>query len=110
QQIYLTSLRTKLDALAPASAANAQPSALRRQTDQIYAQALAIVRDSILPAHQRASAALTALRPRATHDAGIWRLPNGEAYYRALLKEQTTTNLSADEIHNIGLNRIRELN
>ncbi|MGE0046066.1 MAG: DUF885 family protein [Hyphomonadaceae bacterium] len=116
EQVYLTNLRAKLDALAPAPEAPAAgqptptPSQERRRADQIYAQAQAIVRDEIIPAHRRAAAALRALRPRATHDAGVWRLPNGDAYYRAMLRQETTTNLTPQQIHDIGLARVRALN
>src|SRR5690606_15812639 len=85
-------------------------SAQRRRAQALYAQAEGIVRTEIIPAHQRASQFLRSIRPRATHDAGVWRLPGGAAYYRAALRAQTTTNLSPDEIHDIGLARVRELN
>ena len=39
--------------------------------------------------HQLAT--LKGLQAKATHDAGVWRLPDGEAYYRWLLREGTTT-------------------
>ncbi len=48
-------------------------------------------------------ATLKGLQPKATHDAGVWRLPEGEAYYRWLLREGTSTSLSAEEIHQMGL-------
>jgi uncharacterized protein (DUF885 family) len=52
---------------------------------------------------------LQAVRPRATHDAGVWRLPGGEAYYRYGLRFNTTTNYSPEEIHQIGLDQVRQL-
>ncbi|CAN7307871.1 DUF885 domain-containing protein [Brevundimonas sp. LjRoot202] len=42
-------------------------------------------------------------------DAGVWRLPDGEAYYNARLRLSTTTDLTADEIHQIGLNEVERL-
>ena len=41
--------------------------------------------------------------PEATHDAGIWRLPDGDAIYSAKLQSNTTTQYSPDEIHATGL-------
>lgn len=73
------------------------------------AQALAITRDDVLPAYRRQIAALEAIRPRASHDAGVWRLPNGDALYRSALKAWNTTDLSPDEIHALGLKLIAEL-
>ncbi|WP_371395529.1 DUF885 family protein [Fretibacter rubidus] len=45
----------------------------------------------------------------ATDDDGAWKLPNGEAYYQARLKHYTTTELTADEIHNIGLSEVARI-
>tara|TARA_Y100001935_G_scaffold255146_1_gene266779 strand:+ start:2989 stop:4854 length:1866 start_codon:yes stop_codon:yes gene_type:complete len=41
--------------------------------------------------------------------AGVWSLPNGSDYYKHRLKIYTTTNLSADEIHNLGLELVDEI-
>ena len=41
-------------------------------------------------------------RSRTTDD-GVWKLPDGEAYYAYLLRHYTTTDLTADEIHELGL-------
>ena len=40
---------------------------------------------------------------------GVWSLPNGEDYYKHRLKIYTTTNLTADEIHNLGLELVDEI-
>jgi len=42
-------------------------------------------------------------------DAGVWRLPEGEAFYNARLKLSTTTDLTADQIHEIGLAEVARL-
>lgn len=68
-----------------------------------------IVGGEVYPAMQRQVAALRAIRPRAVHDAGIWRLPDGEAYYAYALEYATTTRMSADEIHKLGLDQMAEL-
>lgn len=54
-------------------------------------------------------AALRELRPRARHEAGVRRLPDGEAYYAWALKTHTTTTMGADEIHRIGLQQVADL-
>jgi uncharacterized protein (DUF885 family) len=68
-----------------------------------------IVHDQIYPAYQRQIDALNAIKPRATHDAGIWKLPHGEEMYAAALKVNTTTSMSPDEIHQMGLDLIQSL-
>ena len=42
-------------------------------------------------------------------DGGVWRLPDGEAYYNARLRLSTTTDLTADQIHEIGLSEVARL-
>lgn len=54
-------------------------------------------------------AALDAVRPLATSDDGVWRLPDGEAYYNARLQLSTTTDLTADQIHQIGLDEVARI-
>ncbi len=51
--------------------------------------------------------ALAAAMP--DRDAGVWRLPDGEAYYNARLRLSTTTDLTADQIHQIGLAEVERL-
>lgn len=73
------------------------------------AQATRIVTGEIRPALDRQLASLARLRPRATHDAGVWRLRDGEAYYAAALENQTTTKLTPDEVHELGRSIARDL-
>ena len=42
-------------------------------------------------------------------NGGVWRLPEGEAYYNARLQLSTTTNLTADQIHDIGLAEVARI-
>jgi uncharacterized protein (DUF885 family) len=72
-------------------------------------RAEAIVRDAVYPAMQRQAEAIAAALPGATSDAGCWRLPDGEAYYRYGVLSYTTTEMSGDEIHEIGLAQVAEL-
>jgi uncharacterized protein (DUF885 family) len=52
---------------------------------------------------------LDAIEPKATGNNGAWSLPNGDAFYAARLRNSTTTNLSADEIHRIGLGEVARI-
>ena len=70
----------------------------------------AAVRDGVIPAVRRQIEALQRIRPRATHDAGIWRFPRGAEMYSAALVSRTTTTMSPDEIHNVGVELIAQLN
>ncbi|MDB5700883.1 MAG: Tat pathway signal protein [Sphingomonadales bacterium] len=72
-------------------------------------QAAAIYTASVLPALQRQLAEVRQLRARASHDAGIWKLPQGEAFYPVALKATTTASMSAEEVHKFGLDQAKML-
>lgn len=65
-----------------------------------------LVETQLYPALARQTATLQALK--ATSDAGVWKLPDGEAYYRYNLKAQTTTALDPAEIHQTGWDQNRD--
>ncbi|HEV2746496.1 MAG TPA: DUF885 family protein [Allosphingosinicella sp.] len=48
-------------------------------------------------------------RARATQDAGVWKLPDGEAYYAWALRAATTSARTPDEVHRLGLDQLRDL-
>src|SRR3546814_19349620 len=62
-----------------------------------------------MPALDSQIAELAKLRPAASHDAGVWRLPDGERYYAASLGIETTTDLAAADLHKLGLELAADL-
>ncbi|HEX8216079.1 MAG TPA: DUF885 family protein [Allosphingosinicella sp.] len=73
------------------------------------ARAARIVESEVYPALQRQAETVRAQRAGAVHDAGVWRLPEGPDYYAYGLRYATTTQMSADEIHRLGLDQIADL-
>ncbi|WP_311269100.1 DUF885 family protein [Sphingobium sp. WCS2017Hpa-17] len=73
------------------------------------AQAEKIVAEQIFPAVDRQRALVAQLRAKASHDAGCWRLPDGEAFYAAAAEAATTTRLTGDEIHQMGLDQVADI-
>ena len=73
------------------------------------ARAAKIVATQVYPALDRQIALLRSLRPSARSAAGIWAIPNGDAIYAAALAQATTTSLSPDEVHRMGLQQVAEL-
>jgi len=73
------------------------------------ADALALTREKIIPAMQRQIAVLEAQAPKTTSDAGLWAKPGGNAYYEWNIQASTTTNMTADEIHQMGMDELAEL-
>lgn len=72
-------------------------------------RAAALVEREVYPALDRQIALMTELLPRAKSDAGIWGLPDGEAYYAADLRLMTTTDLTPDAIHEMGLEQSKDI-
>jgi len=73
------------------------------------AKALAIVTDKVAPALKRQADELASHRMKATDDAGVWKLKDGEAYYAWALKAGTTTTKSPDEVHQMGQEQLKAL-
>lgn len=73
------------------------------------AKAAQIVRDTVAPALARQVAELQRQRAKATMDAGVWKFRDGDAYYAWALKAGTTTTLSPDEVHKLGLAQLAAL-
>jgi len=71
---------------------------------------LAAVRNSIVPAYVKFTAFVRdeyVLKGRS--EPGAWALPDGAAWYAFRVKESTTTNLSPEEIHQLGLEQVKEI-
>ncbi|ATY31955.1 DUF885 domain-containing protein [Sphingomonas psychrotolerans] len=93
--VMVTSLASKL-------------AAAKLSSDRV-AKAERLVAERIYPAIDRQRALVTELRARAVHDAGVWRLPDGDAYYSAAAQAATTTSLTGAEIHQLGLEQVAEI-
>ena len=72
------------------------------QAERLYAE-------KVRPALARQAALLESWRPKAVHDAGVWRLPKGEEYYLTSLESYTTSKITPDEIHQTGLEMVASL-
>ena len=73
------------------------------------ARATRIVEDKIRPAYARVQAFMAELHPKTDDVAGISRLPNGLAAYNRALANYTSTNLTAEQIHAIGLREVARI-
>jgi len=72
-------------------------------------KATRIYNDKIAPALDRQIALVKAARAGASHDAGIWRFRDGDGFYAAALRYTTTTKMTPDEIHQLGLDQAAEI-
>ena len=95
----------------PAAKSNLVGSITRRAkaaglTGDYEGRASKIYEAAVQPALARQIALARDLRAKATHDAGVWRLPKGEEYYAQSLQQATTTTLSPKKVHELGLDRV----
>ncbi|MBW8708494.1 MAG: DUF885 family protein, partial [Alphaproteobacteria bacterium] len=105
-------LQTKLRAPSPENSPLTE-SVVRRTKDKKIAgdwqaQASKVIKDKLYPALDRQIAMVREMQKKATHDAGCWKLPNGEQYYRDSLVNWATTEMSPNEIHRIGMEIIKD--
>jgi uncharacterized protein (DUF885 family) len=71
---------------------------------------LAAIKDSIVPAYVKFTAFVRdEYAPKGRPEPGAWSLPDGAAWYAFRVKESTTTNLTPEEIHELGLAQVKEI-
>lgn len=77
--------------------------------EQLLAKAADVIKISVYPAYQALQHYLEKMLSNTTADNGVWALPNGDEYYAYKLKYHTTTDLSADQIHELGLQEVKKV-
>ena len=107
---------TQMEALGGTAAADSVmvKSLVRRAAEKGLAgdwaaRATTILEKDVYPALGRQIEALRAVRPNAVHDGGVWRLKDGDAYYRYGLQYYTTSSMTPDEVHQMGLDQVAEI-
>ncbi len=96
----------------PTATTTVVSSLIRRVKDKgiqgdYAAQASVLYDETVKPALERQIALLEGWRPKAVHDAGVWRLPDGPDYYAVSLKQYTTSTMAPEEIHQTGLDLVK---
>jgi uncharacterized protein (DUF885 family) len=91
---------TKVEALPELSAAD------KRALEASCVEAIERV---VLPAYRKLIAFLEGQLARATTDDGVWKLPDGDAYYAYRLRSQTTTRMTPQEVHDLGVAEVARL-
>ncbi|HEY1579044.1 MAG TPA: DUF885 domain-containing protein, partial [Terracidiphilus sp.] len=86
----------------PASVPQAQQAEIRQQV-------LKVITTQVLPAYARLGRFLSAQYiPHGRTEPGIWSLPDGDAYYKFLVRRSTTTDLTPEQIHKTGEQQVAE--
>jgi uncharacterized protein (DUF885 family) len=100
ENILATSFKTraaKIDKLTEADRADFQARVEAAITTKVY------------PAYQKLIGYLQEILPKTTTDDGVWKLPDGDAYYAYQLHENTTTSLKPNEVHELGLREVARI-
>lgn len=77
--------------------------------DKLLAAVQSEIEATVYPAYQKLIAYFTALEPKAIADHGVWALPNGDAYYAQCLRTSTSTDLTPEQVHEIGLKEVARI-
>ncbi|MCX6038866.1 MAG: DUF885 domain-containing protein [Chloroflexi bacterium] len=80
-----------------------------RDRESLLAAAEAGITRTVYPAYQKFIAYFTALEQKATSDDGVWKLPEGGAYYANCLRSNTTTGYTPEQVHEIGLKEVTRI-
>ena len=100
ENILATSFKTraaKIDKVTGAQRADFQARVETAITARVY------------PAYQKLIDYFQKILPKTTTDDGVWKLPDGDAYYAYCLHQNTTTTLRPDEIHELGLREVARI-
>ena len=77
--------------------------------EAMYTRAIEAIQDSVAPAYERIIAEMERQKELASTDDGAWKLPDGGDYYAWRLKEMTTTGMTAEAIHDLGLAEVERI-
>ena len=79
------------------------------EKDLLIADAAQALNASVKPAYEALIAEMRAQEKVAGTDDGVWRFPDGAGYYAERLSNYTTTNMTPDQIHNLGLAQVARI-
>ncbi|MCX6099304.1 MAG: DUF885 domain-containing protein [Candidatus Bipolaricaulota bacterium] len=95
--------------MAFADAVRAMPDVASSARETLLAEARRLLVEVVQPAFVELASSVRAMAARATDDAGAWKQSNGAAYYAYLLGVYTTTDLTADEIYDMGRREVERI-
>jgi uncharacterized protein (DUF885 family) len=100
QNILAASFRTRTAKIAGLSDA---------QRDAFNARVETAVNDTVYPAYRTLIDYFNGLLPKTTTEDGVWKLPDGDAFYAYVLQTNTTTALRPQEVHELGLREVARI-
>lgn len=79
------------------------------ETVGLVAEARMAIENSVLPAYRELIEELKVQQRLTPEGDGVWRLPDGDKWYKNRLEWFTTTDLNADQVHQIGLENVERI-
>ena len=76
---------------------------------ELATRAARAVEMKVIPAYAKLAAYFETLRPKATRNDGVWALPDGDRYYQYQIELNTTTTMTADAIHALGISEVARI-
>jgi len=107
-KLLVTRLRAPTPETSPMTASLVGHAKDKKIAGDWGAQAAKVLKDKVYPALDRQLAQIADMQKKATHDAGCWKLPHGEQYYRDSLTYWATTDMSPEEIHKTGMDIVKD--
>ncbi|NNC99187.1 MAG: DUF885 family protein [Gammaproteobacteria bacterium] len=101
----LSDFTNKLEALA----ANEESALTQQKQDELLNAANSALLNAVKPAYEKLVDYLTELETTATSDDGIWKWKDGDTFYNVALARTTTTDLTSEQIHQIGLDEVKRI-
>jgi uncharacterized protein (DUF885 family) len=81
----------------------------KAQREDFQAGVETTITGKVYPAYQKLIDYFREILPKTTTDDGVWKLPDGRAFYAHCLRENTTTTLNPDEVHELGIREVARI-
>lgn len=102
ENILSTSFVDKLQKIAPEAMDEAERETLK-------ARVAASIGERVYPAYGKFIAYYETLLPKVTENNGVWALPDGAAYYAHEVRNHTTTDMTPEQVHALGLSEVARI-
>src|SRR6195256_955928 len=80
-----------------------------KERSDFQARAETAITNSVYPAYQKLIDYFKGVLPKTTTDDGVWKLPDGDAFYAYALHDNTTTSMKPNDVHDLGLREVARI-
>jgi len=100
EHLLYKNLATKLDAIAGLKV---------EDRGALLDQAKLAIEKQVYPSYQALIAYFQSLQGKVTENYGVWKLPDGDQYYAYMVRHHTTTKMTPEEVHQLGLSEVARI-